>query len=111
MTAATTRRPAVTGHAVAEGLRALARIFDSGDVPARICPDQGLAVSVSLTTATAVHEFAARFGVPVDVADHRGQTHTSFEVPLGVGSNPGSSSAAYAGAVAFNVYNIAEVTP
>ena len=108
MSAAIVTRPALTGHAIAEGLRALAVIFDHGDMPTRVHPDQAVRVSVALASAAAVHEFAARCGVLADVGpdDARTHIHTSFEVPLGMGTQLDSEAAAYAGSVALAVYNI-----
>lgn len=90
----------LTGHQVAAGLRALAVMFEHGEIPTRTHPTQGVRVSVPLASAASVREVAARCGIEVRPAGG----FVWCEVPLGTGTNPDSDQAAYSGAVQVAFY-------
>jgi hypothetical protein len=97
---------ALSGTAIAAGLRALADMFEQdpalgGD---RYIPDQALHVESITATADDVVEFAARYGLDVE----RRGVYTTASLPLGEGSAPQYGMPSYIGAVVLTVSHIAD---
>jgi predicted fused transcriptional regulator/phosphomethylpyrimidine kinase len=101
-----TTAAALSGTAIAEGLRALADMFEADPALAadRYIPDQAVGITVIFDSARDVVEFASRYGRDVE----RHENRTSAQIPLGGGSAPRYGIPSYVGAVVLTVSHIAD---
>jgi hypothetical protein len=109
-TPTTERLTTLPHHNIADALRALATMFDHGDMPAMHIPDQASRFDWHVSTAAAVRELAARLGVEVDEHEYRGAVHMSFEYGIGTGvADSEFGVLPYSSALVLRVVHVGEV--